>query len=246
MPAFFVSSEQAVGTTIVIRGDLLRHLRTSLRVRPGEELRLTEDHVRRHRARVTSVTAEQLTASVLDTAQRPAGTAPAVILGQALLKHDQMDWVIQKATELGVALVMPLITSRGVVRPDAARIKAQRERWNKIAFEAAQQAERWDIPEVMEPQAWSDWVVALPSAATRLLLHERRRSVPLSDIPLSEAVGGPFVLAIGPEGGWTEDETYAADQAGFRSVSLGERILRAETAALAGLTLLQGRLGQLR
>lgn len=246
MPAFFVSSEQVVGTTVVIRGDLLRHLRASLRVRPGEELRLTENHVRRHRALVTSVTAEQLTASVLDTAQRPAGTAPAAILGQALLKHDQMDWVIQKATELGVASIVPIITSRSVVRPDGARIKLQRERWNRIAFEAAQQAERWDVPDVAEPQAWRDWVVAVPSAATRLLLHERRRSVPLSDIPLSEAVGEPFVLAIGPEGGWTEDETNAAERAGFQSVSLGERILRAETAALAGLTLLQGRLGQLR
>lgn len=246
MPAFFVASEQVVGTTVVIRGDLLRHLRASLRVRPGEELKLTEDHVRRHLVRVDSVTPEQLTASVLETSQRPAGTAPAVVLGQALLKHDQMDWVIQKATELGVASIVPLVTNRGVVRPDGARIKAQRDRWNRIAFEAAQQAERWDSPGVMEPQAWLNWIVALPSAATRLLLHERRRAVPLSDIMLSKPVDRPLVLAVGPEGGWTEEETDAADRAGFQSVSLGERILRAETAALAGITLLQGRLGQLR
>jgi 16S rRNA (uracil1498-N3)-methyltransferase len=246
MPAFFVTGEQVIGPTVIIRGDLLRHLRTSLRVRPGEELRLTESHIRRHLVRVESVTPEQLTASVLDTSQRPAGPVPAVILGQALLKHDQMDWVIQKATELGVASIVPLITSRGVVRPDGARIKVQRDRWNRIAFEAAQQAERWDSPEVMEPQAWLNWVVALPSAATRMLLHERRRAVPLSDITLSRTVDQPLVLAIGPEGGWTEEETDAADRAGFQSVSLGERILRAETAALAGITLLQGRLGQLR
>jgi 16S rRNA (uracil1498-N3)-methyltransferase len=192
------------------------------------------------------VTPEQLTASVLDTSQRPAGKTPAVILGQALLKHDQMDWVIQKATELGVSTIVPLITTRGVVRPDGARIKAQRDRWNRIAFEAAQQAERWDSPEVMDPQVWRNWLVAVPSAATRVLLHERRRSVSLSDIALSETIDLPFVLAIGPEGGWTEEETDAADRAGFQSVSLGERILRAETAALAGITLLQGRLGQLR
>ena len=246
MPAFFVAGEQVVGTTVVIRGDLLRHLRASLRVRPGEELRLTEDHLRRHLVRVESVTPEQLTASVLDTSQRPAGKTPAVILGQALLKHDQMDWVIQKATELGVSTIVPLITTRGVVRPDGARIKAQRDRWNRIAFEAAQQAERWDSPEVMDPQVWRNWLVAVPSAATRVLLHERRRSVSLSDIALSETIDLPFVLAIGPEGGWTEEETDAADRAGFQSVSLGERILRAETAALAGITLLQGRLGQLR
>jgi 16S rRNA (uracil1498-N3)-methyltransferase len=246
MPAFFVASEQVVGTTVVIRGDLLRHLRASLRVRSGEELKLTESQCRRHRVRVESVTAEQLTASVLDTSERPRGKAPAVILGQALLKHDQMDWVIQKATELGVTSIVPLITTRGVVRPDGARIKAQQDRWNKIAFEAAQQAERWDIPEVMGPQAWRDWIVTVSSGATRMLLHERRRSIPLSDIGLSESVDQPVVLAIGPEGGWTEEEATAADRAGFQSVSLGDRILRAETAALAGLTLLQGRLGQFR
>ncbi|MGE3152175.1 MAG: 16S rRNA (uracil(1498)-N(3))-methyltransferase [Nitrospiraceae bacterium] len=246
MPAFFVTSEQVVGTTVIIRGELLRHLRASLRVRPGEELSLTEDHTRRLRVQVTSVTSEQLTAIVIETSLRPAELAPTVILGQALLKHDQMDWVIQKATELGVAVIVPLVTSRGVVRPNGTRIRTQRDRWNRIAFEAAQQAERWDSPEVMDPQGWHEWIAALSPAATRLMLHERRRSAALSDIALSDSADHPFVLAIGPEGGWTEEEATAADLNGFRLVSLGERILRAETAALAGLTLLQGRLGQFR
>lgn len=246
MPAFFVASEQVIGTTVVIRGDLLRHLRASLRVRPGEELRLTEGHVRRHLVRVESVTPDTLIASVLDSSQRPTGKTPTVILGQALLKHDQMDWLIQKATELGITSIVPLVTTRGVVRPNDTRIKAQRDRWNRIAFEAAQQAERWDIPQVMDPQGWRDWVSVVPSDSRRLLLHERRRSIALSDIPFPETVDHLFVLAVGPEGGWAQEETDVADRAGFQSVSLGERILRAETAALAGLSVLQGRLGQLR
>ena len=246
MPAFFIASEQVVGSTVVIRGDLLRHLRASLRVRSGEELWLTENQVRRHLVRVKSVTAVGLTATVVETVVRPAGEAPVVILGQALLKHDHMDWVIQKATELGVSAIIPLITSRGVVRPDLARIRTQRERWNRIALEAAQQAERWDIPDVAEPQVWRDWIDAVSPVARRMLLHERRRSIALSDMALSDGPDRTFVLAIGPEGGWTEEETDAAERAGFHSVSLGERILRAETAALAAITLLQGRLGQLR
>lgn len=248
MPAFFVTREQIHGTLVTITGELLQHLRDSLRFRVGDELLLTEAPHQRHRVTVTTVTRSQLTGAILHSEHAPSAPPTRVHLAQALIKHDQMDWVVQKGTELGMASLQPLVTRHAVVRPDAARTVTQRQRWQRIAREAAQQCERWDCPLILEPQDLRQWLATLPKSGRSVLLQERSEAARLSEAiaqAIREDAGGEVTVVVGPEGGWTEEEVTQCQQAGIRPASLGSLILRAETAAIAALTIVQSRLGTL-
>ncbi len=242
MPAFFVTREQIQGNLVTITGELLQHLRDSLRFRVGDELFLTEASHQRHRVTVTSVTRSQLTGTIVHSEHAPSPPPQQVHLAQALIKHDQMDWVVQKGTELGMASLQPLVTRHAVVRSDAARTATQRQRWQRIAREAAQQCERWDCPLIFEPQDLRQWLASLPNSGRCVLLQERSEAARLSEVT-REYAGGEITIVIGPEGGWTEEELAHCQETGIRSASLGPLILRAETAAIAALTIVQSRLG---
>lgn len=153
--------------------------------------------------------------------QVSAEPAQRVILLVGLIKGERMDWLVEKATELGVAEIRPLLTSRTV--PKGGRI----DRWQRIAKEAAEQCERGKIPVIGEPQPLKTALNGLP--ATRLALLERHEAKPLG------AVFGDAAVAVGPEGGWSKEESQWLLAQGFEAASLGARILRAETAALAAL-----------
>ncbi|MBI5855843.1 MAG: 16S rRNA (uracil(1498)-N(3))-methyltransferase [Nitrospirae bacterium] len=245
MPVFFVSADQIRDKTATITGPLLTHLRSSLRVQVGERLRLTDPQRRRLMIEVTSVDCNHLLGQVLSAEAGPSPQAPRIILGQALLKGEHMDWVIQKATELGVDTVVPLISQHVIVRPREARIPSQVERWQRIALEAAQQSERWDVPTIATPCNFSQWLETESIAACRLIMLERGGQQALQTIPFPSSSQEHIVIVIGPEGGWREEEGAEALAKGFLPVRLGQRILRAETAALAALSVIQSRLGEL-
>jgi len=192
------------------------------------------------------VTKQALTGRILDSIAPPLRTTPSLALGQALLKGDKMDWVIQKATELGVQSVHPLQTTLSVVQPKAERIQAQVARWQRIALEAAQQSEQWAVPTVAAPQEiMKYWAGACQTL--RIILTERHETASnLEDITLPATREASVLLLVGPEGGWTREEIAEAEQAGFRPVTLGPIILRAETAAITAIAILQYKLGGLR
>lgn len=244
MPAFFVTCEQIQGHLVTITGELLQHLRDSLRFRVGDELLLTEASRWRHRVTVTAVARSQLTGTIVHSEHAPSPNPTQVHLAQALIKHDQMDWVVQKGTELGMASLQPIVTRHAVVRPDAARTATQQQRWQRIAREAAQQCERWDCPLIFEPQNLRQWLGSLQQSGRCVLLQERSEAARLSEA-IREYAGGEVTIVIGPEGGWSEEELAHCQQTGIRSASLGPLILRAETAAIAALTIVQNRLGGL-
>lgn len=245
MPVFFISADQIRDDLVTISSPLHHHLRTSLRYQVGNELWVGDDRRRRYRIRLTHIDARQLIGEVVEEQAGPAPKAPPLVLGQALLKGERMDWVIQKATELGIARMVPLVTKQTVVRPRTGRIDAQQERWERIALEAAQQSERWDIPTMEKPCDLGEFCQAQASAAARLILQERGVKHGLSSVSLPREPTATIVLVVGPEGGWREDELAVTATSGFTPVSLGERILRAETATLAALAILQSRLGEL-
>jgi 16S rRNA (uracil1498-N3)-methyltransferase len=247
MPVFFITSSTIHNQRVTITGALCDHLSGSLRVARGEELWLADDRRRRYRVHVEAADRHAVTGRILEERQGPPPPACGVILGQALLKGERMDWLIQKATELGVAAILPLVTGRTIVRPQTGRLDKQQSRWRAIALEAAQQSERWDLPGVSAPCATTGFFAQQDPAAVKLILTERILGRSLSGLALAtpEQGSSSIVLAVGPEGGWTEGEVEQALAAGFRPVTLGERILRAETAALAALSLLQSRLGEL-
>jgi 16S rRNA (uracil1498-N3)-methyltransferase len=156
-----------------------------------------------------------------------------------------MDWVIQKATELGVDRIVPVHTRHGVVKIHPERMEHQKTRWERIALEAAQQSERWTIPTIDTPTDLKSLFRQQAAASAKFILSERSQELSLSKAPLATGPDQATVLLIGPEGGWDQEELRLASEADFQAVTLGQRILRAETAALAAVSIVQSRLGSL-
>ena len=245
MPVFFIPPDSIQpDDTVTITGPLLDHVRGSLRMQTGDELWVGIDGRQRCRLRIRGIDRSALHGHVLEKRPAPSRRGPSLTLGQAVLKGERMDWVIQKATELGAAAVIPLVTARAIARPKHDRLNTQLARWQRIALEASQQAERWDIPLVHPFESVSKFWAA-HTASSRLLLNERGAGQGLQSAALPDGPEHEVVLAVGPEGGWDADERRQALDSGFISVSLGCRILRAETAAIAAISIVQHRLGEL-
>lgn len=245
MPVLFVSPECIDQQTIVVTGDVLVHLRDSLRITVGETLWLNNGLAVRYRVEIADVSRRAVTARVLETIQEPPRQTPRLVLGQSLLKGEKMDWVIQKATELGVSEIVPIESQHSVVQLKADRVNHQLARWQRIALEAAQQSEQWRIPTVATPQSLSALLTSLATGTLTLMLAERREGKSLQTVNLPQDARGSILVLIGPEGGWSQEEAQIAEQAGIQPIALGEHILRAETAAIAAISILQSRLGTL-
>ena len=199
----------------------------------------------RYRVEITDVSKRAVTTRILETIQEPPRQTPRLILGQSLLKGEKMDWVIQKATELGVSEIVPIESQHSVVQLKADRVDHQLARWQRIALEAAQQSEQWRIPTVAKPQSLSALLTSVVMGMLTLMLVERRDGKSLQTVNLPQDATGSILVLIGPEGGWSQEEAQIAKQAGIQPITLGEHILRAETAAIATISILQSRLGTL-
>jgi 16S rRNA (uracil1498-N3)-methyltransferase len=230
--------------TATLVGAQAEHLARVLRAQSGTEADVVAGG-RVFHAEVASVTlapeASEVRFNLL--AEVEADPAPPVTLALAVCKFDRMEWALEKATELGVAAVAPMIARR-TEKHLAQAAQKRTERWRRIAREAAEQARRSDVPQVFDPVPLAARVRAA-SQATRLVLAEQERTTTLRHA-LDEALGHQertasatrmpaLELAIGPEGGWAPEEEALFDANGWRAVSLGPRILRAETAAIAAL-----------
>ena len=245
MSTFFVDPGAITPPSIHITGDLLHHLRDSLRLRPGDSLALNDGCGTRYRVEVTHVTSQVIVSRIIDRLTEPAPKTSPIVLGQSLIKGDKMDWVIQKATELGVAGVALIHSTHSVIKPNPERLEHQRSRWERIARDAAQQSERWTIPTIADPVDLAEICRQYASAPLKGMLVERSDSPSLSAIPLPSDRQRSIVLLIGPEGGWAPEEQRLAQEQGFLPLALGPRILRAETAAIAALSILQSRLDEI-
>jgi 16S rRNA (uracil1498-N3)-methyltransferase len=156
-----------------------------------------------------------------------------------------MDWAIQKATELGVSKIVPIESRHSVVQLKADRVDNQLARWQRIALEAAQQSEQWQVPTIAKPQPLAAILTSYATGTTTLILAERREAKSLQTVLLPQDVNGSVLILIGPEGGWSQEEMQIAEQAGIQPITLGPQILRAETASIATISILQSRLGKL-
>lgn len=217
-----------------IQGEAAHHLIHVLRIQIGKELLLADKTGICAKAMVDSINDGSLTVKVIEEVS-PQGEPPVQItLVQALPKGDKMDWIVQKSVELGVTAIQPVMTQRIVVQYDQAKQKSRQQRWQKIATEAAQQCGRAAIPEVYPICSLKDFLRD-NQAMNRLMLYEEEHEQTLKHV-LRDCLTGSYALLIGPEGGLAEAEVALAHEAGFKGVTIGPRILRTETAALAGLT----------
>ena len=245
MPVFFIERDAIQNGTVSITGPLARHLKGSLRVRPGETVLLGESGGPRYHVRITATDRHRLTGNILSESAPPPHNVPRLTVGLALFNRDHMEWAIQKATEFGVDRLLPLLTARTVVRPKAGRANHPLARWQRIALEAAQQSMRWTIPTVMEPVSFAAWCADPGQDACRWLLWEAPRRTLLRNRLRGQPRPDSVTLAVGPEGGFDAGEVELAERHGFEVVSLGDHILRTESAILAALAIVQYEWGNL-
>jgi 16S rRNA (uracil1498-N3)-methyltransferase len=228
---FFV--EEVHSGVAHIQGDAAKHLTNVLRVEVGQRYEIS-DNRNVYLAEIESARKNDVVFRTLE--KLPAG-APRVrvILCAALVKFDRYEWMLEKATELGVAEIVPVIatrTERGLDRAAGKRL----QRWRRITLEASQQSRRAHLPEVRDAVPLAKAVVTAP---LRYVLDEAPGGAPqLAALPAARSPEDSVALLVGPEGGWTEAERAGFEPAGWRRVTLGPLILRAETAALAALSVL--------
>ncbi|MEQ1793865.1 MAG: 16S rRNA (uracil(1498)-N(3))-methyltransferase, partial [Nitrospira sp.] len=241
MPVFFLPPDAITPPSITVPPALQAHLRDSLRLELGEQIWVCDGQGMRYLMELTRVTKQELAGHILRTSQEPARTAPRLRLGQALLKGEKMDWVIQKATELGISEIVPLQSRHTIVQLRPERLDAQLARWQRIALEAAQQSEQWHVPVIAQPRSVTECLADHPASALSLILTERREGQSLNAVNLPTNGNESVMMLIGPEGGWATEEVALAEQSGCTLITLGPHILRAETAAIVAVGILQNR-----
>ncbi len=235
--------ESLAGDPIVIEGGDARHIALSLRMKQGEELILCDGKGTEAVCAVDSLCPESV---VLDVKERRASeTEPKtrVTLYQALPKADKMEYIVQKAVELGVYRIVPVLTSRCISRPDEKTAAKKWERLCKIAAEAAKQSGRGIIPEVDGVLTFKNAVKEMSTAGLPIFFFEHA-SLPLRKY-MEKYTGGDIAVMVGAEGGFSAEEAAFAEENGLLSASLGPRILRCETAPVAALAAIMYAAGEM-
>ena len=240
-PGAFNLEEQSV----ILAVDEARHLRDVLRLKAGDEVYVFDGTGREFRCRVVNIARDSAELRV-EAEVEPAKPESQLQLNLcvALLKGEKFDLVVQKATELGVTRIVPLITRHADIHLRDERDADKRvARWQRIALEAAKQSGRAFVPEVSGPISLESLLAGTKDAHLRLMFSERGGG-PLSDVSGREVKA--ITALVGSEGGWSDEEIEGARAHDFHVVTLGGRILRAETAAITVTALLQHRFGDLR
>lgn len=224
------------GNRAILTGEHAAHLSRVLRAEVGQEFEIaTGDAVRT--GRITSIEDDRVEFSL--GAELAVTPATNLTLALAIFKFDRMEWAIEKCTELGVSRILPTIARRTDAHLAAAAMK-RHERWQRLARQASEQSRRASPPEISAPIKLKDLSSAgapqsSPPGTTRIVFDETERDLHLRDVLQSSQ--SEVILAVGPEGGWTEDELQWFHQSGWQSASLGATILRAETAAIVAIAL---------
>lgn len=239
MPRFFVSAPLRAGETTVLTGADARHAAGALRLRVGEPLTLCDGAGTDYACTVADVDRDAVTLTVESCTPNRTEPTVAVTLYMGLPKADKLEIVIQKAVELGVSAIVPVVTARSIARVDSRDAEKKQTRWQRIAAEAAGQSGRGILPRVEVPLPWAQ---ALPRlAAENTLLCYEGGGTPLG--ALVQPADTALSLVVGPEGGFAPEEVAAVAAAGGRIATLGPRILRCETAPIAALAVIMDRSG---
>lgn len=238
MYQFFVQPSQIQGNKIIIMGSDVNHIKNVLRMKSGEEIAVSNGvDGKEYRCGIEELTEDEVICTLRFIREEGVELPAKIYLFQGLPKADKMEWVIQKAVELGVYEIIPVAASRSVVKLDEKKAKSKRERWQGISEAAAKQSKRGVIPEVKGVMSMKEAVDYASQLDVRLIPYELAEDMSktkalVDNIKPGESVG----IFIGPEGGFEEKEIAAAIEKGIAPITLGRRILRTETASLAVLS----------
>lgn len=235
MNRFFVDMDgREAGTSITITGGDVNHIRNVLRLKIGEQILISDGRGRDYYCRISDIDSEQVVADIEDVCDNFAELPVEVTLFQGYPKSDKMDLIVQKMVELGVHRIVPVFTARTVVKLDAKKAAKKTERYNLIAEAAAKQSGRGLVPEVLSPVTFAQAIKMASELDMNIIPYEEAEGLEYSRRVISDIQGKKSLgIFIGPEGGFSIDEVEQAMAAGAKSITLGHRILRTETAGLA-------------
>lgn len=237
MRRFYAPVSSFTEDGVVLAEDETRHLRDVLRLRPGAEVYVIDGEGMEFRCRVERIDKRTTHLAIIEASAPTAPESPLdLTLAAAVLKGDKFDLVVQKAVELGVRRLVPLVTERGDVKVKDAEKRL--ERWNRIVLESSKQSGRASLMEVVRPTLFGSLIVSEDSSV--IVFSERGGSELPRQLPAES-----ITAVVGPAGGWTDSELESAVSSRAILVTLGGRILRAETAAITAAAILQHRFGDL-
>lgn len=246
MRRFFVEEIREGEGALILRGTEANHIRTVLRMAPGDRLALTDSRGARYQAVIVSVDRREVMVNLERPLPSPPPSPVEITLCQGLLRSHSMDLIIQKTSELGVDRVLPFVSGRTVVKPDEQAFAGKLRHWREIALSSTKQSGRLKPAEIGSLSTFSELMdLWRGEEIMKIVLWEDESVENLKSLLRSTRSPRKAVGVIGPEGGISSEEIVEAREAGFVSVSLGQRILRAETAAVTLVALLQYEWGDL-
>lgn len=239
-PRIYTPQSLIANTTLPLDSEAAHHVARVLRMQSGDELILFNGEGGEYRATITSADKKSVQVQLRECEANERESSLAIHLGIAISKGERMDWVIQKATELGVTQITPLQTERVEVRLNNEREEKKLSHWQAVAISACEQCQRNRIPTIHSPQLLSAWLDSVEAEA-KFVLHHR------SEVALDTYAEKPksVALLIGPEGGLSDLEITLAEKKNFAPLRLGPRVMRTETAPIAALSILQFMWGDL-
>jgi len=235
-PRFFCSPPLIFGDTFELPPEAAHHANRVLRLRVNDPVQVFDGAGNALDAIISEISGKRVVLGKLKPCAEELQSSLHIVLAQAMCSSEKMDWVVQKATELGVAEIQPVQAQRSVARLSSERAEKRIEHWRSVTIAACEQCGRNTLPQAHAPQEFSAWLAQMRDDSSAKFILQPEGAVSLHQQPHPQ---GKVILLIGPEGGFSADEAIMAHQAGFIPVLLGPRVLRTETAALAGIAALQ-------
>ncbi len=233
IPRIFTPQAITSNSILVLAEPQSHYLSKVLRMQAGRELILFNGEGGEYSAEISAVHKKHVDVSVKEFSAENRQSHLQLELAIGVSRGERMDWVLQKATELGATKITPLLTERTEVKLSGERADKKIEHWQQILISACEQCQRNILPELSEPKNYSDWVVQCDAELKFVLHHRDSKGLPAEKTPQS------VTLLIGPEGGLDDDEIAQALTQGFAPLTLGPRVLRTETAPIAAISLVQ-------
>lgn len=242
MHRFFIDPSQADDKNIKIIGDDVAHISRVLRLRPNDKISACDQCGFDYECTITEISKEEVLAAIDEKTPSASESPLNITLYQGLPKSDKLELIIQKCTELGVNRIVPVVMKRTVVK--LRENSSKDARYSKIALEAAKQSKRSKVPEVSKPMSYGDMLNEISSReALNILPYENEKSTTLKSVLKGGAPISDINIIIGSEGGFDDEEIALAEENNIKTVTLGPRILRCETAPIAAVAAVMYELG---